>query len=411
LNHIGRNAIFATAGNASRERASIRKIVLLVGTLAVVLAVAPTIVASAVTTAQITLSKTKAPPTALVVVSGSGFGTSESVALSFDTTLVAAAQTDVSGNFSQQVRIPASALPGAHAITALGQSSGFRARHPFTVRTNWAQFRFDDRHSGFNPYENVLDPSNVSGLVVTWKTSLGCGYCSYSSPAVVNGVVYVGSGNGNVYAFDAATGALRWIASAGSEVISSPTVASGVVLPRERQRQPLRLRRRDRCSALDPIEEHNAPSPAVTNGVVCLGGAEHALHAFNARTGLAIWSRYTGAPISSVPAVANGVVYVGSQDGLVYAFDAATGRLRWSTPTGLAAPAPIVSSPAVANRVVYIGSLDHKLYAFDAETGQTLSNPTTGGQVNSSPAVANGLVYLASGDGNLYAFGLQATAP
>jgi outer membrane protein assembly factor BamB len=50
-----------------------------------------------------------------------------------------------------------------------------------------------------------------------------------SSPAVVNGVVYFGSWDENVYAVDASTGTKLWSYAVGSGVYSSPAVANGVV--------------------------------------------------------------------------------------------------------------------------------------------------------------------------------------
>jgi outer membrane protein assembly factor BamB len=50
-----------------------------------------------------------------------------------------------------------------------------------------------------------------------------------SSAAVANGVVYVGSTDGNVYALNAKTGAKLWSGSTGNAVFSSPAVANGVV--------------------------------------------------------------------------------------------------------------------------------------------------------------------------------------
>jgi outer membrane protein assembly factor BamB len=50
-----------------------------------------------------------------------------------------------------------------------------------------------------------------------------------SSPAVANGVVYVGSSDDKVYALNASTGALLSSYTTGSSVYSSPAVANGVV--------------------------------------------------------------------------------------------------------------------------------------------------------------------------------------
>ena len=50
-----------------------------------------------------------------------------------------------------------------------------------------------------------------------------------SSPAVVDGVVYVGSDDDHVYALDAASGQLRWRYQTGNDMDSSPAVVDGVV--------------------------------------------------------------------------------------------------------------------------------------------------------------------------------------
>jgi len=60
-----------------------------------------------------------------------------------------------------------------------------------------------------------------------WQVSVGMGY---SAPAVANGVVYVGAGTAYVYAFDATTGAtLATVGNCGTQPYSSPVVANGVV--------------------------------------------------------------------------------------------------------------------------------------------------------------------------------------
>jgi eukaryotic-like serine/threonine-protein kinase len=52
---------------------------------------------------------------------------------------------------------------------------------------------------------------------------------SDSSPIVANGVVYVGSGNGNVYALDAAAREEKWAYQTRYSIDTSPAVADGMV--------------------------------------------------------------------------------------------------------------------------------------------------------------------------------------
>ena len=50
-----------------------------------------------------------------------------------------------------------------------------------------------------NPFENVLNVHNVKNLKVKWSYTTGGNVGT--SPALANGVVYVGSADGNLYAF------------------------------------------------------------------------------------------------------------------------------------------------------------------------------------------------------------------
>jgi outer membrane protein assembly factor BamB len=312
---------------------------------------------------RVKLSLRAGPPTSTVRVSGSGFGAHRAVDIYFGTTDEALAATNGNGAFSGiRIRVPASAVPGRHYITAVQRHSGRAAQARFLVSTNWAQGRYSASRGGLNPYENVLSPSNVSGLGLDWwRVASGSPVDFFSAPAVVNGVAYLGYGNGRVHALNAATGAEKWTYKTGGIVESSPAVA---------------------------------------NGVVYAGSGDGNLYALNAATGAEEWSYHIGGVVSSSPAVANGVVYADSFNGTLYALNAATGAEEWSyASTGNSFT---VSSPAVANGVVYV-AFDRSVYALSAVTGAKEWSYTANGFIYTSPAVANGVVYLGSGSGTLYA--------
>jgi outer membrane protein assembly factor BamB len=63
---------------------------------------------------------------------------------------------------------------------------------------SWAQFHRYNMYR-WNRCEKVLNVDNVKNLTLKWTYTTG-GEAD-SSPAVSNGVVYVGSTNGKVYAF------------------------------------------------------------------------------------------------------------------------------------------------------------------------------------------------------------------
>jgi outer membrane protein assembly factor BamB len=355
-------------------------------------------------TVGVYLSANDGPPASAVYVSGVSFGAFEGVDVYFDTAALALAGTDAAGHFGPVLsHVPAAAGPGIHLISAAGRESGLFAQVPFTVNADWAQFGYAARHGGWNPHENTLSPDNVSAIDLDWTFSTDY---FVSSPAVVNGVIYIGSGNeatgaGAVHALDAATGAELWNFPAGNIVASSPAVAGGVVYVGSGDGNVYAL------DAATGTELWNSPagtilasSPAVAGGVVYVGSGDRNVYALDAATGARLWIFTTGEPfVSTSPAVAGGVVYVGSGDNNVYALDAATGTKLWNFTTG----SPVESSPAVANGVVYIGSNDGNVYALDPATGAELWNFTIGSFINSSPAVANGVVYIGSEDTNVYA--------
>src|SRR6516162_10209355 len=177
---------------------------------------------------SITVLPASNPPNTTIFVSGSGFSAGADVDIYFDTTDLALAVTDDTGSFSQiALHVPASALPGEHTVSAVEPSTGANAQTPFRVDTRWAQFHKRPSHDGHNLGENVLSPTTVGGLSLLWNyTTVVVG----SSPAVANGVVYVGSWDHNVYALNASTGAKLWKYTTGDQVFfSSPAVANGVV--------------------------------------------------------------------------------------------------------------------------------------------------------------------------------------
>ena len=351
------------------------------------------------------LSRASGPPTTITAVKGQGFGSSETIDIRFDVTLVATTTSDASGSFSKSVMVPVSALPGTHQIKAKGETSNLLAKTVFTVRTDWQKFHFDATNSGLNPYENVLSTSNVSGITQRWAT-LTAGVVE-SSPAVVRGVVYVsagdvGVGQAELYAIRTSNGTVIWSQVIGGQDPSDPTVAGSSVYLGTLTDHSLRS---FDASTGDLRWTFNAAgsvgTPTVVGNVAYVSSGAFLVYAIDTTTGTKIWSAHTGGDVYfSTPAVANGTVFVGSEDGNVYAFDATTGSPIWTAVTG----GPIHSSPAVSQGTLFIGSSDDQLHAFDAATGAPVWAGTTGGDVESSPAVANGLVYVGSDDDNIYAF-------
>ena len=256
---------------------------------------------------------------------------------------------------------------------------------------------------------------------IIWSRVLGI--ADQSSPAVVDGMVFVCSVSGtdvgqagNIFALDATTGSVIWryLDETGG-VWSSPAVADGMVFLQDIFGNVFALNQS--TGDLIWINEIGygtiISSPAVSGGRVFVGStvrvngnpSEGFLYALDEYTGSILWQSPTDGSIYSSPAVAYGNVFVGSYDGKIYAFNEINGNIIWTFQTGPEPKLGIASSPAVADGKVFVGSEDYNLYALDAATGTKIWSYATGHWVDSSPAVADGAVYVGSLDSKVYAFG------
>jgi outer membrane protein assembly factor BamB len=210
-----------------------------------------------------------------------------------------------------------------------------------------------------------------------------------STPALAGGTLYFGSDDGNFYALDARTGALRWRLAVGAGIASSPSIVDGTVF----------------FTAWDGK-----------------------LYAVKAASGSVRWKADLGRDLgnmnywdfyTSSPTPFDGTLYVGSGDGHVYAVDPATGRIRWSHDTG----ARVRGTPAVTDRHVVVGTMDGHVVAMDRRTGaaqwrfatdgagytyERKKNDTTA--LPASPAIHDNVVTIGARDGNIYAIDLETGA-
>jgi eukaryotic-like serine/threonine-protein kinase len=191
-----------------------------------------------------------------------------------------------------------------------------------------------------------------------------------SSPVVVGGAVYFGSGDGNVYALDANSGELRWKFKTGDVVHASPAFADGVVF---------------------------------------VGSWDSYFYAIDAKNGKEKWRFHGGEDalihnqigFQSSPAVVDGVVYTGCRDAQLYALQAESGKEKWKIDNQLSW---VITSPAIVGGKVYFATSDSALYrVVDAATGKSLVKEDGRAYMFSSPAVANDTVFIGVLNGTLAA--------
>jgi len=148
-------------------------------------------------------------------------------------------------------------------------------------------------------YEGYLYALRAETGKLIWRTKSqdrlgGRGYF-YSTPTVAYGRVYIGSTDGKVYSFGAASGKLRWSQGTGGYVYGSP---------------------------------------AVWRKTVYAGSYSGRFYALDAATGDVRWRFRANGDISGSATVLNGVVYFSTFKERTYALDARTGEQLWTFEDG-----------------------------------------------------------------------------
>jgi outer membrane protein assembly factor BamB len=197
-----------------------------------------------------------------------------------------------------------------------------------------------------------------------------------SSPAVVDGKVYIGSDDHNWYCLDAYTGKKIWDF---------------------------------------PTEYKVGASAAVVDGRVYTGADDGNIYCLDANTGTKIWETYAGGLFTTIlmpqelqsrssPIVVDNKLYVGALDGKVYCLRTSDGGELWTYTTG----DPIGGSPAYSDGVIYIASTDTYMYALNATDGaliwksiginlDVIINPIYYYAITGTPVVVGDVVYIAAG--------------
>jgi outer membrane protein assembly factor BamB len=179
---------------------------------------------------------------------------------------------------------------------------------------------------------------------------------------VAGGRVFLGGGDGLVYAFEAADGRLLWRAPLDAGVDASVAAADGAVYA---------LSRGDTVTALD------------------------------AATGDALWETRSRFGFYASPAVGPRRLYAAAEDGTLLTLDRATGATVWEQRLGEFA-ANFVGSPLLLGNSLLIVDDNGTLHAFDAETGQPLQHlPLNAGDVSASLTWGAGALYLTTGAGQV----------
>ena len=309
----------------------------------------------------------------------------------------------------------------------------------FTVIVNapgdWWMFHRDIKHTGCSPFTGPSAPLQkwafaTGGSILGSSPAIGMDGAVYlgsadgnlyainpdgsqrwafktgaviqnSSPAMgADGTIYIGSNDKKIYAVNP-DGTVKWAFTTGNFVSASPTIGTdGTIYVGSLDKNLYALNPDGSLKwSYAAVWAIGASSPAIaTDGTIYFGDKGNRLYALNANGTLKWLKNVIG--LQSSPALAtDGTVYIGSEDGNLYAIDT-TGKQKWALATG----GMIDSTPAVGtDGTIYVGSADKKLYAVNANGTQKWAFVSKGA-INSSPLIgADGVVYVGSEDRTFYA--------
>jgi outer membrane protein assembly factor BamB len=306
-----------------------------------------------------------------------------------------------------------------HAVDANSGALKWRfpQDQPLPTRIN-ASPAVSDGMVYFGGGDGVLYALNASTGKLTWKfdtrSSIG------SSPSIVDGILYFGSSDGRVWALDAKTGSevTTWKGGyrASDEISGAPAVSNGVVyvLSLDQVLHAVGAATGKLRGSIRLGGSVLRMSPVVDGDYVYVGAGAN-LYCFLARN-LQLQRWYVTLPndISTSPAVSEKGVFVVTNDNAVYCFDNRTGRTKWKAPTKL--EFDVVAPPSISGNLLFVGTTQGGVYALDTDTGaikwvyvtqpSSTRNDATISSTNvaAAPVIANKTLYVLSDDGALSAF-------
>jgi len=233
-----------------------------------------------------------------------------------------------------------------------------------------------------------------------------------ASPTVCDGIVYFSCwGSGRLYAIDAKTGNLKWTYDASAGILwSSPAVLNGVVYFGADKIYAIDVRTGGLKWSYRPRYGRVSSASPVVSGdkVYILAGYD--IFALDKDNGNLKWKYFHGDYYGdrTAPSVAYENVYFTAK-GNLHVLDAETGVHKWGFNWDTSYKNRMRSSPAIADGYVFLGASrdpvnffdasDGRLYVLDAHTGELLWSYYNGRYFNDwygidpSPVVAEGMVF------------------
>ncbi len=233
----------------------------------------------------------------------------------------------------------------------------------------------------------------------------------FGSAVVDETSVFIGSGDGYMYALDPITGKEKWKFKTKGSIQSTPVLVSDKIVFNSFDGNVYCL---DKFSGKETWKfktqgekkydtwDYHLSSPVFDNEAIYIGSGDTHIYAINVKDGSLKWKYKTDDVVHATPALNDGVLYIGSFDGNFYSLDAGSGTLKWKFKTigdKYFPKGEVQQGALLKDSVLYFGSRDYNIYAINARTGRGHWNMKEyGSWIIATPMIQNGLVYFGTSD-------------
>jgi outer membrane protein assembly factor BamB len=255
--------------------------------------------------------------------------------------------------------------------------------------------------SGCAVSTNLAQPqkSDSESLIAGWKVPLDL---YGSAPVISDGVLYLGSRDGAVYALESNTGERKWRFQTGENLPPANQVIT--VTPETSLRERLETLR-------EKGERRVHMPPAVGNGTVFIGSGDNSFYAIDAATGKKKWSYVAGPGMITgllpAPVLKDGTVCFPAEQH-VHALDMATGERKWLFEALQEKPIPSrrIEGMVPGENAIFVTAWSRTTFAANSKMARSLLYavaPDTGttnwvaifdGINISAPKTAKGIVFV-----------------
>ena len=232
-----------------------------------------------------------------------------------------------------------------------------------------------------------------------------------SSPLVLGATVYIGSGDAKVYALAAKDGKKLWDFKTEDRILGAPNWVKSdkdgklAILVGSYDYKLYSLdAATGKSNWIYETGNYINGSPAVLDAITVFGGCDAVLHVVNIQTGEKVKEIDGGAYIAGSVALADNRAYYGHYENEFLCVDLLQEKTAW---TFKDKAFPFFASPAVIGDRVILGGRDKRVRALNRADGKELWSFATQGKVDSSPVVVDGKVVVGSDDGRLYLLSLK----